>query len=165
MMTMGMSFGFDWKGIDFAADFAAGFMNTYVPDWHVKNGVTSDQTGYVYNSLNTWHHEDIFDPTSPWVAGEFPALRNNNPSSRWWNDFYTRKINYLRLRNLVVGYTLPVSWTKKARIQKFRLYFEGTNLFCWDSIQDYGFDPEIAGRNGFDYPQHRTYLVGVNITY
>ena len=165
LMTMGINLGFDWKGIDIAADFAGGFMNTYVADWHVKNGVTSDQTGYVYNSLDVWHHEDIFDPTSPWVEGKFPALRSSNPSSRWWNDYYTKKINYLRLRNLVVGYTLPQKWTKKAYIEKLRLYFEGSNLFCWDSLRDYGFDPEISGVAGFDYPQHRTCLFGINVTF
>ena len=164
-MTLGINLGFDWKGIDVAADFAGGFMNTYVADWHVKNGVTTDQTGYVYNSLDVWHHEDIFDPTSPWVEGKFPALRSSNPSSRWWNDYYTKKINYLRLRNLVVGYTLPAKWTRKAYIEKLRIYFEGTNLVCWDSLHDYGFDPEISSVTGFDYPQHRTYLFGLNVTF
>ena len=165
LLTMGINLGFEWKGIDFAADFAGGFMNTYVADWHVKNGVSVDQMGYVYNSLDVWHHEDIFDPTSPWVPGKFPALRDNNPSSRWWNDFYTKEINYLRLRNLVVGYTLPQKWTRKAYIEKLRFYFEGSNLLCWDSLEDYGFDPEISSVTGFDYPQHRTCLFGVNITF
>lgn len=165
LMTMGINLGFEWKGIDFAADLAGGFMNTYVADWHVKNGVTLDQTGYVYNSLDVWHHEDIFDPTSPWVPGSFPALRDENPSARWWNDFYTKEINYLRLRNLVVGYTFPQKWTKKAYIEKLRLYFEGSNLLCWDSLEDYGFDPEISSVTGFDYPQHRTCLFGINVTF
>lgn len=165
LLSMGINLGFDWKGIDFAADFAGGFMNTYVADWHVKYGIATDQTGYVYNVVDSWQHEDIFDPTSPWKAGKFPAVRSNNPSTRDWNDFYTKEINYLRLRNLVVGYTLPVQWTKKALIQKFRVYFEGTNLFCWDSLQDYGFDPEISSVTGFDYPQHRVYTVGVNVTF
>ncbi len=165
LMTLGINLGFDWKGIDFAADFAGGFMNTYVADWNVKNSVASDQTAYVYNALDVWHHEDIFDPTSPWVAGKFPAVRSNNPSSRWWNDYYTKKINYLRLRNLVVGYTFPPKWTQKAFIEKLRIYFEGSNLFCIDSLHDYGFDPEISGVAGFDYPQHRTCLFGLNVTF
>ena len=44
------------------------------------------------------------------------------------DDFYTKEINYLRLRNLVVGYSLPQRWTQRAYIQKLRLYFEGSNL-------------------------------------
>ncbi len=165
LMTMGINLGFNWKGIDFAADFACGFMNTYVGDWHTKTGVSSDQTGYVFNSLNVWHHEDPWDPTSPWVEGDFPALRDYIPSQRWWNDFYAKKVNYLRLRNLVVGYTLPRQWTQKVSIQKVRFYFEGSNLFCIDSLHEYGFDPEISAVTGFDYPQHRTCLFGINVTY
>lgn len=165
LLSMGINLGFEYKGVDFAADFAGGFMNTFVGDWHVKYGIASDQTGYVYNVINSWQHEDIFDPTSPWKKGKFPAVRSNNPSIRDWNDFYAKKINYLRLRNLVVGYTVPVKWTRKALIQKLRFYFEGTNLLCWDSLNDFGFDPEVSSVTGFDYPQHKVYTVGVNVTF
>lgn len=165
LMSLGFNFGIEWKGIDLAADFAGGFMNTFVPDWGLKWGASRAVNGYVYNNLNVWHHEDIFDPTSPWVPGDFPALRTYNPSSRSDDDFYTQKINYLRLRNLVVGYTLPQTWTRKAYIQKLRFYFEGSNLFCWDSMGKFGFDPEISTTNGRDYPQHRTFTIGVNITF
>lgn len=165
LATMGLSFGAEWKGIDFAADFAGGFMNTFVPDWHVKYGVSGNQAGYKYNAQDVWRHEDIFDPTSPWIEGKFPTLRDNNPSIRWWNNYYTKDVNYLRLRNLVVGYTLPKKWTQKALVERFRVYFEGTNLFSWDSLNDFGFDPEISTVTGFDYPQHKVYTVGVNITF
>jgi len=165
LMSLGINFGFEWRGIDFAADFAGGFMNTFVPDWGLKWGASRAVNGYVYNNLNVWHHEDIFDPTSPWVPGDFPALRTYNPSSRSDDDFYTKEINYLRLRNLVVGYSLPQRWTQRAYIQKLRLYFEGSNLFCWDSMKKFGFDPEISTTNGRDYPQHRTFTIGVNLTF
>ncbi len=165
LMSLGFNFGFDWKGIDFAADFAGGFMNTFVPDWYVKWGTSRSVNGYKYNSLNVWRHEDIFDPTSPWIPGDFPAIRTNNPSTRGENDWYTKNVNYLRLRNLVAGYTLPASWTKKAYIQKLRFYFEGSNLFCWDTMGDYGFDPEISTVTGRDYPQHRVYTIGLNLTF
>lgn len=165
LLSLGINLGFEWKGIDVATDFAGGFMNTFIGDWHVKYGIASDQTGYVYNVVNAWRHEDIFDTASPWVAGKFPAVRSNNPSIRDWNDFYAKKVNYLRLRNLVVGYTLPKEWTKKALIQKCRVYFEGTNLLCWDSLSDFGFDPETSSVTGFDYPQHKAYTVGINVTF
>ena len=165
LLSMGINLGFEYKGIDFAADFAGGFMNTFIGDWHVKYGIGTDQMGYVYNVIDSWQHEDIFDTKSPWKRGKFPAVRSNNPSIRDWNDFYAKEINYLRLRNLVVGYTLPIKWTKKALIQKLRVYFEGSNLLCWDSLNDFGFDPEISSVTGFDYPQHKVYTVGVNVTF
>lgn len=165
LMSLGFNFGFEWQGVDLAADFAGGFMNTFIPDWGLKWGASRAVNGFVYNNLNVWRHEDIFDPTSPWVPGDFPALRSYNPSGRGDDNFYTKKINYLRLRNLVVGYTLPQQWTQKAYIQKLRFYFEGGNLFCWDTMGDFGFDPETSTTNGLDYPQTKTFTIGVNLTF
>ena len=140
-------------------------MNTFVPDWYMKWGTSRSVNGYAYNSLNVWHHEDIFDPTSPWVEGDFPALRESNPSTRDENDFYTKEVNYVRLRNLLVGYTFPQKWIKKAGIQKARVYFQGSNLFCWDNLGDYGIDPETSTVNGTDYPQTRVLSFGLNLTF
>jgi len=165
LLSMGLNLGFNWKGIDFAADFSAGFLNTFVPDWYMKWGTARTVNGYVYNTLNTWHHQDIFDPTSPWVAGKFPALRNSNPSTRDENNFYTRNVNYLRLRNLVVGYSLPEKISRKVGIQKTRVYFLGSNLFCWDTLSDYNIDPETSTVNGTDYPQTRVISIGLNLTF
>lgn len=168
LMSLGFTLGFDWKGIDFNADFAGGFMNTFIPDWFMiwGSGTHHIANGYKYNTLDVWHHEDIFDPTSPWVPGKFPAFRGmDNPSAYYTNSFYNKNVKYLRLRNLVVGYTLPTAWTRKVNIKKCRFYFEGTNLFSFDNMKDIGVDPEVSGVQGADYPQHRVYTVGLNLTF
>lgn len=168
LLSLGFSLGFDWKGLDVAADFAGGFMNTWCPDWFSiwGSGVNYTANGFKYNTLDVWHHEDIFDPTSPWVAGKFPAFRGDQSPSTWYvNNFYNKNVSYLRLRNLVIGYTLPIEWTRKAFIQRCRFYFEGTNLFSFDNMKDYGIDPEVSGVQGADYPQHRVYTIGVNLTF
>lgn len=164
LIATGLSLGLEWHGIDFAADFCGGFLNTWVPDWNVKWGIGDDYNGYSYAVNNAWHHQDIFDATSPWVAGKFPAVRSSNPSSSDWNNFYSKDVNYVRLRNLVVGYTLPQKLSNQLRLRHVRIYFEGSNLITWDSLSDYGFDPEISSVTGFDYPQHRTFILGLNIT-
>ncbi len=167
LLSLGLTFAFDWKGIDFAADFAGGFMNTWVPDWFCLWGSSLNYVanGFKYNSLNVWRHEDILDPTSPWVKGDFPALRGDSNPSAKVNNFYNVNVNYLRLRNLVLGYTLPRKWTRKARIEKCRFYVEGTNLFSFDNLKKVGVDPEVSGVQGADYPQNRVLSVGVNITF
>lgn len=165
IMSFGFNFNCEWKGIDFAVDFAGAALNTYVPDWYMKWACSREMASYASTTLNAWHHEDIFDPTSPWVPGDFPAVSSSHPSARGENNFYTRDVNYLRLRNLVLGYTFPKQWTVKAKIQKARLYFEGSNLFCIDSLEDYGIDPEAAYCNGTDYPQTRVLTIGFNITF
>ena len=167
LLSLGFTFAFDWKGIDFAADFAGGFMNTWCPDWFCLwgSGTSYVANGFAYNSLNVWRHEDILDPTSPWVPGDFPAFRGDSNPSVKSNNFYNVNVRYLRLRNLVIGYTLPQRWTQKARISKCRFYVEGTNLFSFDNLKRYGIDPEVSGVQGADYPQNRVLSVGVNITF
>lgn len=165
ILTFGLNFGLEWKGLDFALDFAGAGMNTYVPDWYMKWACSREFAGYEATTLNAWHHEDIFDPTSPWVPGDFPAVSAMRKSTRGENNFYTRNVNYLRLRNLILGYSLPKKWTTKAHIEKARIYFEGTNLFCIDNLSDYGVDPEIAYCNGIDYPQSRVLSIGFNLTF
>jgi hypothetical protein len=166
LISMGINLGFEWKGFDVAADFAGGFKNTFVADWDLKWGVTRSVNGYYYNNIDVWRHEDIFDPKSPWIPGKFPALRGQEShSGRWWNSFYTREVNYLRLRNLVVGYSLPKNWIRKVGMEQCRIYFQGTNLFCLSSLHDYGFDPEISTVNGQDYPQHKVLTLGVNVKF
>jgi len=165
IMSFGFNFSCEWKGIDLAMDFAGAALNTYVPDWYMKWGSSREMAGYAATTLDAWHHEDILDPTSPWVPGTFPAVSSKHPSARGENNFYTRDVNYIRLRNLVLGYTLPKRWTTRARIQKVRFYFQGSNLFCIDSLDDYGIDPEAAYCNGTDYPQSRVYTIGLNLVF
>ena len=168
ILSFGLNLGAEWKGIDVAADFAGGSMNTFAPDWFMiwGTGVEHVANGFKYNSLDVWRHEDIFDPTSPWVKGKFPALRGpQNPSAQKLSNYYVKNVNYVRLRNLVVGYTFPKAWTQKAYINRLRVYFEGTNLFSLDNLKDFGIDPEVSGVQGADYPQHRVYTIGLNLTF
>jgi len=165
LLSVGLNFGFEWQGIDLSADIAGGFLNTYVPDWYMKWGTSRSVNGYVNTSLDVWHHADIFDPTSPWVAGAFPALRDANPSSGVENNFYTKNVSYVRLRNFVVGYSFPKVWLKKVAIQKARVYFQGSNLFCMDTLGAYGIDPETSTVTGTDYPQSRVLTIGLNLTF
>ncbi len=71
---------------------------------------------------------------------------------------------YFRLKNLQIGYTLPAAISKKAFLQNCRFYLQGSNLF---TITKYnGYDPEVGGGIDYgNYPQSRTYIFGVNITY
>jgi TonB-linked SusC/RagA family outer membrane protein len=80
--------------------------------------------------------------------------------------------SFLRLSTLTLGYNLPASWLERARVRRAKLYVSGQNLFV---ITHYtGYDPEAnqSGQNnilrGIDsdaYPNSRSYLVGVNLSF
>lgn len=84
-------------------------------------------------------------------------------------DHWLEDASFLRLQNVTVGYTLP--GTKKAGIEKLRIYATAENLFVITGYS--GMDPEvnISGLTapGIDlvnfYPRPRTYSLGVNITF
>ncbi|RKE44324.1 SusC/RagA family TonB-linked outer membrane protein [Sphingobacterium detergens] len=83
------------------------------------------------------------------------------------SDFYIENGSYLRLKNLIVGYTLPRELTQRYKIQKLRFFASATNLF---TVTKYtGMDPEVGINNyGVDagrYPQSRTFLFGAAVTF
>ena len=43
--------------------------------------------------------------------------------------------SYLRIKNITIGYTLPARWTKKAHLNRVRIYVSGDNLFEWSGLK------------------------------
>ncbi len=92
---------------------------------------------------------------------------------------YLLNLAYLRLKNVTVGYTLPVSITRKALIQKARIYFSADNLcFLYNGAKKYQLDPELTRRSGSavvgnntdarfgqTIPQRQTLSFGVQVTF
>lgn len=94
----------------------------------------------------------------------------NGSASTWW----LRDADFLRLKSVEVGYTLPKSWTKNIGIERARFYVNGNNLFTVDKFK-IG-DPEAGttkndsgyaiNSNGvLSYPLQRMFTFGANITF
>jgi len=99
------------------------------------------------------------------IAENSSNFSNNNAV----NSYYLENGSYFRMKNLTIGYTLPSSLTNKIKIDKARIYVQGTNLF---TITDYsGLDPETFGADdsfGIDeglLRSTRTFLFGLNINF
>lgn len=69
------------------------------------------------------------------------VLKDPNMNTRE-SDRFLEKGNFIRLRQLQLGYTLPKTWTKKVYIDKCRLYVSGENLLTWTNYS--GIDPEFS---------------------
>ena len=95
------------------------------------------------------------------------------------SDRYVKNGSFFRIKNAQLGYTLPVSWSHRIGIEKFRVYVNGQNLLSFFDYQ--GFDPEIgSGRSGTTadqravldigidrgmYPLSRVITAGVNVSF
>lgn len=101
-----------------------------------------------------------------WTAenpeGSIPNPRNS--INYYTSDRFLESGSYLRLKNLQIGYSLPRNLISRWGFQNCRVYLQGGNLF---TITNYkGFDPEVSsGVDYGNYPQSRTFIFGLNITY
>lgn len=164
--TGGLSFNMAWKGIDFNFLFQ-GALGSTIAMTGVYDGGIMDNTSMTkpfYHSGNSPRYlvENSWTPENP--GADFPRLsldtRGNNYASTHWY----RPGDYLRLKTLQLGYTLPEKITRKAGIKKLRIYVEGSNLWTLSHVTKYNIDPELPSVNNGYYPQQRVMSVGLNIT-
>ena len=88
------------------------------------------------------------------------------------SDIYVENADYFRLQNLTLGYDFKTIW-KNCPFQQLRLYVAAQNLFTITGYK--GMDPEngksianeswVTGVDVGNYPQPRTYMVGVNVKF
>ncbi|NDV77576.1 TonB-dependent receptor [Dysgonomonas sp. 511] len=157
--VFGITVGGSWKGFDLNA-FFQGVGKQYI----MRTGWMAYPFYAQYTNQNpnflgkTWTEEN--------PNAKYPRMTTYQNRAKWNyenNDFMLQNSRYLRLKSLVVGYTLPKVWTRKAKLEKVRLYFSGNDLWETTSIKD-GFDPEMGETsNNNGYPFCRTWSFGVNI--
>lgn len=83
-------------------------------------------------------------------------------------DRYVEKVNWLKLKTLSVGYSLPQSWMRRIGMEQIRVFVSGENLF---TITNYsGIDPEAVDitsgyDNGMNYPLARKFTLGLTLKF
>jgi TonB-linked SusC/RagA family outer membrane protein len=130
--------------------------NDFIP------GAQSGVTGNIYTNApyDAWTVEnprqDAFYPRL--YIGQNP---NNSQASTWW----LKDMSMLRLKNVELGYSMPVSWADKSFIRHARIYLRGTNLLCLSDFKLW--DPELdsPNNNGMKYPIMRSFSIGLDITF
>ncbi|MNV73447.1 hypothetical protein D3C71_1665970 [compost metagenome] len=78
------------------------------------------------------------------------------------STFWLKNADFLRLRMLNLGYSLPSGITNKMGINGLKFYFSGSNLFVISKFNKKYYDPELD--NGFSYPMMKSFNFGVNIS-
>ena len=91
--------------------------------------------------------------------------RTFNRDEEYWgsqqNTFWLRSTDYIRLKNLEIGYTFPMNTNKSLGIEGLRLYMNGTNLLTIDKAKI--IDPETSG--GTSYAPQRIITAGLTLTF
>ncbi len=98
--------------------------------------------------------------TFPRIVEGDPNKNFNNPSS-----FHLSPGDYIRIKTIQIGYTIPRALAARAGLEQFRVYVSALNPLTFTQYN--GFDPEIGGWSfGIDrgfYPQARSFMIGVNV--
>lgn len=96
------------------------------------------------------------------AKARYPRLtRSNISSNQAMSDFWLFNGRYVRLKNLTLGYTLPLSLTNKVSIDKIRIYASANDLFCLSKFPK-GWDPEMGSSS---YPITTSLLLGVSVNF
>jgi hypothetical protein len=94
-------------------------------------------------------------------------LTTNTTRAAWnWqnNDFALQDNRYIRLKSIIVGYTLNDLKIGDFELDKFRVYFSGNDLFEFSKVKD-GYDPEFGDSSNNIYPFTRTFSLGLNVSF
>lgn len=124
--------------------------------------ISTETIAPFYSSYNMpWTiHRDYWTPENP--NAYWPRLYNGSsfnfqPSDRWIQD-----ASYIRLKNVQLGYTIPM---KKTIVNRFRVYVSGDDVWEHTNLMKV-FDPEVGNNISANYyPFFRTWTVGVNLTF
>ena len=191
--------GFGFNGNIYDFDFNINFTYRYGNDIYNANKIQTTsryRAGTYPNMRDDMRQANAYSYINPETGVLLHSLEdlaywneggNGKARKEMWSPFSTGDAvvvptdwamddaSFLRLQSLTVGYTLPEAITKKAGIQRLRLYVTGTNLFVISSYP--GFDPEVSSyaRNssysgltpGIDfssYPKSRAFTFGLNVT-
>ena len=180
--------GADWKGFDIDLFFqGVGKRNAWSPSAFVMpltrgaDAIYAWQTDYITEADYAAHkiNQDAAYPRMwPGNAGQGVAgssILDAGKNNFYPQDKYLMNLSYLRLKNLTVGYTLPQHLTRKATIEKVRIYASFNNLAdLINHTAQYGFDPEVStgsgtgsfgnGTYGRTEPLMRSYSFGLQVT-
>lgn len=139
-------------GVDLAVDFYVSHggvvNNSYLTSWEQGGDLSGKRNGI---KRDYWTPENPSNTTPAPNYAQVPAYI----TSLGYQD-----ASYIRLRNLTIGYTLPLEISRKLYVQKLRVYFSANNLWTKTKVQSYS--PET---NTGSYPEPRTLLFGLNLSF
>ena len=166
----GATLGARWKNLDFSMLWQGAALYTVRYTYYYAQPLWGDANAPAY-FFDRWHRADNSDPTSQWIPGTWPAIRdrsNNGGAMYNVSDRWRRDASFVRLKSLELGYTLPRQWVSKIRISKARVSLSGYNLLTICDPFVKAFDPERSEGSdsaGWVYPLNRSYTVNLTVTF
>lgn len=166
--SYGVSLGANWNGIDMSV-FIQGIGRRH---WYPsgENIMFWQVYSRPYSSfIPIDFMKKVWTPENP--DAYFPLLRGyiaQNSELSVANDMYLQDIAYCKLKNVVIGYSLPKNLLNKVKfIDRVRIYVSGENLFTLTKLDSKYIDPEsiLNDSSGRTYPMNRVISFGLEVTF
>ena len=157
---MGFNMSLTWKDFDFNLFWAGKFGHK------IYNQVRATTLNFNVDNLPA----DVFPWTWDNPSNTYPRMYANSTDNNKGSDRFLEDGSYFRLKNVQLGYTLPLSLSKKLGVQRVRAYVSGSNLLTLTGYK--GYDPDIICTNVYEqgldygqYPSNRQLNFGVQVTF
>lgn len=153
-----VNFGLTWKNFDFSAQlYGSQGQKIYVNGWGIEP--------FRQGSVPTTDWRNRWTPTNP--STTMPKIYNADgyaPVQGYNSTYYLKDASFMRLKNIQVGYNLPLQVIRRAEMKSLRIYFVADNVFTISKFP--GLDPERTGNGNYvTYPQLRTFTFGATVQF
>ena len=155
-IVYGFGASMGYKNIDFSFFFQGAAKSSFFIQPTNIAPFINERNALNIISDNHWS-ENNPDPYAFWPRLSTEEVNNNNQDSTWW----LRDGDFLRLKSIELGYTLPEQWLKIKNLRT-RFYVSGLNLFTLSKFNLW--DNEMGG-NGLGYPPQRVMNLGLQINF
>ncbi|WP_410084205.1 SusC/RagA family TonB-linked outer membrane protein, partial [Barnesiella intestinihominis] len=129
------------------------------------NGYLSDEARHCFindYSIPKVEHLDRWTPNNP--DATYPRLYQAQSHNLLFSDYWKEDASYLRLKNVQLGYSIPKKLLNRWKIEGLRLYASADNLLTFTKYFG-AYDPEVRESSGDVYPQVKTYVFGLVLSF
>jgi TonB-linked SusC/RagA family outer membrane protein len=158
-ITYSLQLGCFIKNLDFSIMFqGAALSSVYMVS---DLGWDNSWGNYYENNINRWTPETAATANYPHFLQKADAGNQNY----YLSDFWLKDGDYLRLKNIQIGYTLPKFLLRKTPVQSVRFYANAFNLITWDKVKKVDPESNPDRNNGYFYPQQKIINMGLNVDF
>ncbi|HCX57483.1 MAG TPA: SusC/RagA family protein, partial [Sphingobacterium sp.] len=165
-LIYGVGASASWKNLDISVHFQGAGKSTFFTYGKTVYAFSEGEWGQVMKGSmgdNRWISADISgNPATEDPNASYPRLSYGpNPNNFRESTFWLRNGQYLRLKTVDIGYSLPKHLANRIRANSIRFFVIGSNLLTWSTFKLW--DPELASPRGEDYPLPKSFTFGVNV--
>ncbi|OBW40645.1 TonB-dependent Receptor Plug Domain protein [Chryseobacterium sp. MOF25P] len=155
----GFGVDLDVKGFFFNAMFSyqsGGWINDNMESWLLNPAYATLGINVSKDLLNAWTPDN--------TNTDIPSLTANNQGQEDDSDRYLHKTDFVRLKNVAIGYNLSKEMLRNLPVRSVKVFLQAENLYTWSKWK--GFDPEPITQQSLSvYPNPKVYSVGVNVEF